>query len=326
MEADILRLILFLVGAAVIFGIYAADRYKRGVQDEPSRDWINQLNDQDENTTRSDPIEPRWDEIYKPDAEPEEEYLAEQDQEEEYQEEFDQEEDNQEEEDQVGVDTQVLNYTEAETEETVPDPVEQSISSELEQLEEIIHEDPRYDPGYSPEADQDMPKEQMSISFFNREAPKESPRENAPDLPTKIIQLTIVPHEGQFYGDDIQSVVYEVGLEPGDMNIFHHYGDDPEKQQVVYSMVSMVEPGTFPLDDMDGFSTPGITLYSQLPGPKDGLSIFSDMLHGAEQLANLLDGELRDETHSAITKQTVSHMREDIQEYHRQLQLARSKR
>lgn len=318
MEADILRLILFLVGAAVIFGIYAADRYKRGVQDQPSADRINPT--QDDNSGRSGHIEPRWDEIYEPVEEQAEHDLVDEDQED-YDEDYDQED-----ADPAGIETQIINYAETESEETLSAPVERDISSELEQLEEIIHEDPRFDPEPDDDLDQEMPKEQMSISFLSREAPKEKPEEIDPDLPTKIIQLNVVPHDELFYGDDIQSVAHEVGLEPGDMNVFHHFGDDPEKMQPVYSMASMVEPGTFPLDDMDGFSTPGVTLFTQLPGSKDGISIFSDMLHAAEQLANLLNGELRDNTHSALTKQTIGHMREDIQEYHRQLQLARSKR
>jgi cell division protein ZipA len=329
MEADILRLILFLVGAAVIFGIYAADRYKRGVQEQPYEDDI----DQDEASGPSGHIEPRWDKLY----EPEESTVAEdpiaddqaaEDQFEDTQplDEPAYESDESEIQDSYAQDTYA---EEEESEEPAPSDIDDAISSELEHLEEIIHDDPRFDPNYDPEyddSDKEMPKEQMSISFLSRETPKESPQPIDPDLPTKIIQLNVVPHEELFYGDDIQSVAYEVGLEPGDMNVFHHFGDDPEKQQPVYSMASMVEPGTFPMDDMDSFSTPGVTLFAQLPGPKDGLTIFADMLYAAEQLANLLNGELRDNTHSALTKQTIGHMREDIQEYHRQLQLARSKR
>ncbi len=332
MEADILRLILFLVGAAVIFGIYAADRYKRGIQDQSTEDGINLSPNEDSGSSVH--IEPRWDRLY----EPEESQIT---------------------EDQIAQDeaeeTQLLNQPaneppegdtyntyaedtypqdvyaeEAESDVSAPSGIDDAIGSELEHLEEIIHDDPRYDPSYdsenSADSDSEMPKEQMSISFFSREASKDSPQEVAPDLPTKIIQLNVIPHEELFYGDDIQSASYKVGLEPGEMNVFHYYGDAQEKQQPIYSMASMVEPGTFPLDDMDSFSTPGVTLFSQLPGPKDGLTIFADMLYAAEQLANLLNGELRDKSHSALTKQTIGHMREDIQEYHRQLQLARSKR
>ncbi len=299
MEADILRLILFLVGAAVIFGIYAADRYKRGTQDGPGRDWTHQSNGE-----ASDHIEPHWDRLYEP--------------EDDYDDQLD---------DDSGFDDSDDPYLSEEDDEYVPDQLDDAIHSELEQLGEIIHEEHRHQPRVSRSIQEDeMPKEQMSISFLTRDMRKDSPGDEGASLPTKIIQLNIVPHDGMFYGDDILYVAHEVGLEPGEMNIFHHYGDDLDSQHAIYSMASMVEPGVFPMDDMDDFSTPGLALFTQLPGQKDGLTIFTEMLHVAERLANLLEGELRDDTHSALTKQTISHMREDIQEYHRQLQLARSKR
>jgi cell division protein ZipA len=43
-------------------------------------------------------------------------------------------------------------------------------------------------------------------------------------------------------------------------------------------------------------------------------------------LATLLDGELKDDSHSDLSKQTIEHMREEIQEFHRKLQLAKSAR
>ena len=87
----------------------------------------------------------------------------------------------------------------------------------------------------------------------------------------------------------------------------------------------MVEPGAFPADGMETYSTPGLALFARLPGPKDGLTTFSELLFTAERLATLLEGTLQDETHSDLSKQTIEHMREEIQEYHRQLQLARSR-
>ncbi len=301
MEADILRLILFLVGAAIIFGIYAADRYKRNTQDSPERDWTHRHQGEGNNH-----IEPRWDRLYEPEGD--EDY----------------EDDELEEESQF--DDSDEPYPLEEDEGYVSSEMDEAINSELEQLEEIIHEEHRHQPRHRADQAPDMPREQMSISFLSRDMRKHNVSEEDSNLPTKIIQLNIVPHDGMFYGDDILYVAQEVGLEPGEMDIFHHYGNDQDKLQVEYSMASMVEPGIFPMDDMDDFSTPGLTLFSKLPGPKDGLTIFTEMLHAAELLANQLEGELRDESHSALTKQTISHMREDIQEYHRQLQLARSKR
>ena len=57
----------------------------------------------------------------------------------------------------------------------------------------------------------------------------------------------------------------------------------------------------------------------------DGLATLSDMLFSAERIAALLDGELQDETHSVLSKQTIEHMRSQILEHRRQVQLAQKK-
>ena len=110
----------------------------------------------------------------------------------------------------------------------------------------------------------------------------------------------------------------------GEMAIYHRY-DAERSSQVLFSCASLVEPGSFPLNDMAAFNTPGVTLFTRLPGLRDGLAIFSDMLFTAERLAALLDVEVRDESHNPLTKQWVEHKREVILEHRRQLHLARSK-
>jgi len=144
-------------------------------------------------------------------------------------------------------------------------------------------------------------------------------------VPSKILQINVVARGEPFSGERIQAACREVELVPGDMSIFHRHLAGGRKPKVLFSMASLVEPGTFPMDSMGAFHTPGLTLFAQLPGPRDGLAIFSDMLFTAERLATLLAGELQDGTHSALTRQTVEHMREGILEHRRQIQLARKK-
>ncbi len=298
MEADILRLILFLIGAVLVFGIYAADLYKRKKHNQPTQQWMDNAQEQQ---PVAEHTEPKWDNFYTNNNDQADDQLEDP---------LEQQYEN----DEVAV---------AAATDVEPEQLDGSITSELEQLEEILHEEH----GHSDAVERAAPKDQMSISFFTNDEKQQTKQQDEPSLPVKIIQLNIVPrdHAGEFYGDDILCVAQDVGMELGEMDIFHHYGDDSEQKQAVYSMASMVEPGVFPVENMDSFSTPGLAIFARLPGPKDGLSIFADILHTAEQLANLLDGELRDETHSALSKQTISHIREEIQEHHRQLQLARSK-
>ena len=153
-----------------------------------------------------------------------------------------------------------------------------------------------------------------------------SAKEESPvDVPAKIIQINIKAKSGQFTGPAILDAVRETGLQAGEMQIYHRYtGDGSHK--VVFNMASMVEPGVFPLKAMQTFTTPGLTLFAQLPGPGDSLSIFSDMLYTAERLAVLLGGALQDESHSTLTKQTIENIRSQIMEHRRLVQLARSRR
>lgn len=141
-------------------------------------------------------------------------------------------------------------------------------------------------------------------------------------VPQKIILINIVTKGAAFRGVDILRAAKEVELEIGDMQIFHRQ-DAEHGGQVLFSMASMVEPGNFPVDDMSDFSSPGLTLFAQLPGPRDGLAIYSDLLYTGERLAVMLGGEMNDEKHNLLTKQWIEHTRAGILEHARQVQLAR---
>ncbi len=160
--------------------------------------------------------------------------------------------------------------------------------------------------------------EQQDLFAFS--AQEESPV----DVPDLILQINLRAKKTPFTGEGIKQAMQETGMQLSDMAIYQRLASDGSRS-VLYNIASMVNPGVFPLKSMDSFSTPGLTLFAQLPGPVDGMMIFSDMLYTAERLAAMLQGELQDETHSTLGKQTIEHMRERIMEHKRQIQLARRK-
>jgi cell division protein ZipA len=107
------------------------------------------------------------------------------------------------------------------------------------------------------------------------------------------------------------------------MSIYHR--QDPAAGGVLFSMANMVEPGVFPLDAMDSFTTPGVSLFTQLPGVRDGVEIYENMLDSARRLASELGAELQDERHNKLTRQMQEHTRERVIEHRRRLRLARSR-
>lgn len=140
-----------------------------------------------------------------------------------------------------------------------------------------------------------------------------------------IIAIHIAARDGVMTGPAIAKACASVGLVPGDMSIFHRR-DPAAGDRVLFSLASMVEPGSFPVEDMAGFATPGLTLFTQLPGPRDGLAVYDAMLATAERLAGLLRGELLDERHNKLTRQMQEHTRVQIQEHRHRVRLARSRR
>jgi len=138
-----------------------------------------------------------------------------------------------------------------------------------------------------------------------------------------LIVVNLVRLEGVFAGQTIAKACDAAGLVLGDMSIYHRHEEGSGR--VLFSMASMVEPGSFPAGKMDGFSTPGMSLFTQLPGVRDGVEIYEEMLSVAERLAQLLRAELQDEQHNKLTRQMQEHTRELIIEHRRKIKLARSR-
>ncbi len=147
-----------------------------------------------------------------------------------------------------------------------------------------------------------------------------------PPLEDKIVVVYIMaPPGGRFTGNDVQAAAAAAGLSHGNMSIFHRLSvpGNPHSD-AVFSLANSVEPGTFDLDTLDDFSTPGLTLFMQLPGPMNGITALDSMLAAAHIIATALHGELRDQSRSVISKQTIEHMHSEIIEYQRRQRLARA--
>ena len=132
------------------------------------------------------------------------------------------------------------------------------------------------------------------------------------DTPQKIVTLRIVANENKFFpGDDLVLSMRGIGLRHGKFGIFHRY-DGNDESRTVFSAASLVEPGSFDLENIKEQEIPGISLFLVIPGPIDGIEGFDLMITAARTLAQSLDGELLDESGSSLSVQRERYMREDI--------------
>jgi cell division protein ZipA len=136
--------------------------------------------------------------------------------------------------------------------------------------------------------------------------------------PQKIVVLYVRAAGGRdFTGPELMAAFEGEGLEYGKYGAFHQFGD---RKQSFFMIANMVEPGSFPIDDMENFTTTGITAFMVLPGPA-GVDGLARMVACCRRLASILGGEVLDENRSTLTNQRATHMKEEIIEFLRQSRL-----
>lgn len=142
-----------------------------------------------------------------------------------------------------------------------------------------------------------------------------------PGTVEKIIVFYLIAPRGEpFTGPDMDRAFTELGLEYGDMQIYHRMAPGSFRRPV-FSIANLTEPGTFDPATLGSFTTPGLSLFLQLPAPIDSLKAFDDLDETAHKLATRLNGELRDETRSPLSRQRIDNLRQEVAEFERQQKL-----
>ena len=134
----------------------------------------------------------------------------------------------------------------------------------------------------------------------------------ASNAPQKIVTVRIVAREQKsFPGDELILSMRGIGLRHGKFGIFHRY-DGSDESKTIFSAASLIEPGSFDLQNIQEQEIPGISLFLILPGPIDSVAAFDLMLATARTLAQSLSGELMDESGSTLSIQRERYLREEI--------------
>ncbi|EXJ13232.1 cell division protein ZipA [Imhoffiella purpurea] len=138
------------------------------------------------------------------------------------------------------------------------------------------------------------------------------PRESADSIEPLLVQLSVSARRYPFKGRDVLEVSERCGLYPGDMDIFHCLDEFDDQTRIYFSMANMVKPGTFPLDAMDTFSTPGLMLFAQLEGHPEDMTILDEMIATARKLALALNGDVLDDRRRPLTVGKEEEMRQAV--------------
>ena len=137
--------------------------------------------------------------------------------------------------------------------------------------------------------------------------------------PDRVIRLHVVARDdAPFLAADMVGALRAQGLRFAHHDLFHRFekdGNPGPHEPPLFSVSDMLKPGTFDLETLADKELSGVSLFMGLPNPGDAVAVFAEMLATGRRLAATFGGLLVDEQGCAVSRQSASHMREDIINY-----------
>jgi len=196
-----------------------------------------------------------------------------------------------------------------------PPPASRDWSVKHDALPEVQAAAPRAAPGFD-EYGVGKPRK-AAPGAPPRTAPSVAPVVTPPPAaaPETVVGFYIAEHEGtNILGPKIHNALRDRGLRFGARRIYHRF----DGENAIFSVASLVKPGTLDPAEAEGFATPGLSVFMQLPGPLHPVAAFQDMLDTARGLARALHAELYDtEERAPLSPERERALHEQVEEWAR---------
>ena len=124
-------------------------------------------------------------------------------------------------------------------------------------------------------------------------------------------------------GAALLPMLLTLGFKFGDQDIFHRHVNANGKGPVLFSLANMFKPGIFDIDNLETFSTQGVSLFMILPIEGDPHQVFNMMHNAARKLADEFNAQVLDGRRSVLTKQGLQQYVEKIREFERKRIISR---
>jgi cell division protein ZipA len=138
--------------------------------------------------------------------------------------------------------------------------------------------------------------------------------------PLDVLVLNVVARDdNELDGVRLLPVLLTLGFKFGEMEIFHRHANSTGHGPVLFSLANMVNPGVFDVDNMEQFSTTGVSLFMRLPHNQGNIKTFNIMLNAAAKIAEEFDGQVLDGNRKILTNQLTNQYVERIRAVERQV-------
>ncbi len=173
-------------------------------------------------------------------------------------------------------------------------------------------------------------EDQMRIDFDEPEQPQdelkatqESPAEqDAPKQEVLVLNVKAA-EDNPIQGAALLPMLLTLGFKFGDQDIFHRHVNSNGKGPVLFSLANMFKPGNFDIDNLENFTTQGVSLFMILPIEGDPHQVFNMMHNAARKISDEFGAQVLDSRRGALNKQNLQQYVEKIREFERMRRIAR---
>ncbi|MCW8092152.1 cell division protein ZipA [Alteromonas sp. ASW11-130] len=163
--------------------------------------------------------------------------------------------------------------------------------------------------------------DEVATSGAEEKHHQESKLENneKPTLPEQEVLVLNVKaaEDAPISGAALLPMLLTLGFKFGEQDIFHRHVNSNGKGPVLFSLANMFKPGVFDIDNLETFTTQGVSLFMILPIEGDAHQVFNMMHNAARKIADEFGAQVLDGRRSIMTKQGLQQYIERIRDFER---------
>ncbi|KZN41076.1 cell division protein ZipA [Pseudoalteromonas luteoviolacea] len=137
----------------------------------------------------------------------------------------------------------------------------------------------------------------------------------APEPQDFIILHIQMPEGLTMAGSKLLPSVLSLGFKYSEEGFFNRHVESSGNGPVLFRLVNMYNPGTFDIDNMEQFSTAGVSLFMTLPCEGDSMAAFNMLHSAAKKLSDEFGAQVLDSARKPLTVDTIRAYVEKVREF-----------